>query len=220
MERAFEIASLSFALVTIILGILTFIKPWNLSRVFIVFLTIGFLTDLFRERYLEVMPLMPKLIYYIYTLFEGLFFMGWPLYQIYRRRRIAFVILATIPIIWIMVHVDFHYLTLRYNAYNNAYVSGYEVLSAFLCSYVLLKITQENEFFIKMPLFWFTSGIFTYTFTTYFISAFAKVVSDLNIWWIHNAIAIVVSAMYSIGFVLVWTVNDSAVKPIARKRIY
>ena len=166
-------------------------------RLFNLFLIYGFVADV-----LVGLILKPELLSYVifksYSLLEALFlfwFLKHTSSSFYIKKISHIFLLITLPV-WIFTN----YFLIESTQLSNLFDPYYEISSAFLAGFSLLKLSENEYHLTRLPLFWFLVGIFIYCFCTFFISGFLSSRILEKIWFIHNIIAILTYILFSIGF--------------------
>ena len=81
--------------------------------------------------------------------------------------------------------------------------TAYDILAAFLCGYVLLKMGEKAIVLTKEPTFWIFLGVFIYCFCTFFITSLIETELRQKIWFIHNIINLISYLVIAKGFLTI-----------------
>ncbi|GAB3219624.1 hypothetical protein J0A67_04800 [Algoriphagus aestuariicola] len=77
------------------------------------------------------------------------------------------------------------------------------VTIAFLSGFSLLRMAEQHDDLLSYPWFWIVSGIFLYTFGTFFIDAllYSQIIN--KIWYTRNLINIIQYGFFVVGLLLI-----------------
>ncbi len=172
------------------------------GRLFLAFLTIGFLTDIsLWYLYGHNSSSLSIYIFNFYSLCEAAFFFWLIQYltQSFILKSISKRLLqATIPI-WLAGFIVFPYFIEQETARSIPFATLYEVIVSFLSGFALLHLTEHQPDIYETPSFWFNLAIFLYCFCTFFIMTLLGSYLSLNLWALNNIINIITYVLYSIG---------------------
>lgn len=77
------------------------------------------------------------------------------------------------------------------------------IVASFISGFSLLRMSEQIDELISYPWFWVLSGIFMYSFGTFFIETLFYTQIIDNIWFIRNLINIIQYAFFVIGLLLI-----------------
>jgi hypothetical protein len=187
-------------LIPLVIGIVQFKTVGLTARLFVLFLAIGWCTDvvmyiLQRTSYRDSLPT----IFRVYSLIEALNFF-WFIRQsgsVKSIRYFSTVLLWITPMLWIIVMGLKPFLI--NTSVSQLFDPFYEVTSAFLAGFVLLQIAEQSHSIADSSAFWILLGIFFYCFCTFFLMGFLNTIFSQKIWFVNNIINIITYIFYSIG---------------------
>jgi hypothetical protein len=199
-SKTIQLISIWGILLPLIIGIVQFKIAGRTARLFVLFLAIGWCTDvvmyiLQRTEYHYALPTILR----VYSLIEALTFF-WMIKQYAIAKMIRYFskgLLWTTPVLWIIVMSLKPFLV--NTSVSQLFDSFYEVTSAFLAGFVLLQIAEQSNSMTDNPAFWILLGIFFYCFCTFFLMGFLNTIFSQKIWFVNNIINIVSYIFYSIG---------------------
>jgi hypothetical protein len=87
--------------------------------------------------------------------------------------------------------------------------SFYLVTTAFLTGFSLLRIAEKTEDLLKEPWFWILSGIFFYSFGTFFIDTLRGTTVLHFVWPVRNVINIIQYGFFVVGLLLIPASSES-----------
>lgn len=165
-------------------------------RLFLLFLFVGLLADL-AGWYLALHDgfVMNRNIRYGYDVFESIF-LCWFTGQCYLpgtvRRLLTRAWIAIVPL-WL--------LTFYFEDGLAVFETTSQVVIAFATSFCLLKAVEGSGNNQRIVLFLLT-GIFFYSFCTFFFQSLLLSHAGYKIWYLHNLINITANLIYTTGFLL------------------
>ena len=188
-------------LVPIAAALLRFKTAGKMYRLFLLYLTYGFLTDLLVWQLMDISTETSFFLFILFPLVEALF-MIW-----FIKATNESPVLIRICNVLILIMIPFwlcaHYLYNHSEELSALFDSSYEIVVAMLAGFSLLKLAEKENDLLKNPVFWLQTGIFFYCFTTFYVSGFLE--SDLRqkVWWIHNVVNLLVYILFTIAFLTI-----------------
>ena len=204
-----------FTIIPIIAGILAFKKSQNLFRFFLVFLVYGFITDIFTHHFKAEYPGLTKNIFIFYSLVECSFFLYFLKQATLSRfvKKLNSILIAFYFILWLLIHFLPVSMNMQLKSANSFFIALYEMPVSFISGYVLLNLIESGDRPSNYPAFWFSSGIFLYCFTTFFITSLMHTELLNRIWFVHNIINMATYISYTYGFFRIATNNTNRFLP-------
>ncbi|MBS1681754.1 MAG: hypothetical protein JST48_08595 [Bacteroidetes bacterium] len=190
-----QIASTFSVVPAIIVGIWFRHKVDKTVKVFIVYLLLGFFTDLSGWYfYLIQNSNLNTYVQYFFRLAEALIWF-WMINKNtkYRVLKIFFTKLWIVIIpLWSTIFV--------YPAVLNVYDFITNILIAFASSFCILGIIESENNPTRSLIFWMLTGAFFYFFGVFLIRSTPLWNLAVKIWYLHNLINITTNLIYFIGF--------------------
>lgn len=189
-----QVVSTLSVLLPLCAGVWQFKRLAQAYRLFLLFLVIGFATDLAGWYfYLTQNVGANEYARHGYDLFEGVF-LAWLIKRLSSNGIIIKSFSWLIPAIVLLWTGRFVYAEL-----SSVFKSGTQIIYSFAAGFTLLHMTERAENLSRSLPFWIMLGIFFYCFCTYFIMAFLQTQLS-GIWPIHNIINVSTNLIYLIGF--------------------
>ncbi|MBS1505229.1 MAG: hypothetical protein JSS79_01175 [Bacteroidetes bacterium] len=193
------------------LGLYKFKTADNPARLFLLFLIIGFLTDLSVWIMLQVNENWPgHEVFDLYALIEALFYFWFasvvtnqPVLKI-----ISKILLILTPFWW--VFCMFLYPRLTESTASGLFIPSYEIAGAFVTGFALLALSESEENLFASASFWFLAGIFFYTFCTFFIMTLMDTRLLNPLWFLNNVFNILSYLFFTLGFRAIKPLSPSA----------
>lgn len=200
-----------FIIVPLIFGAIKYRIANKVSRLFLVFIVIGFLVDaiMWTLTFLE-RPEHLLLMFNLYSLVESFFFFWflWITAPSNSLREISKILLySTLPF-WIICIIAVPLITKEISG-GGAFATTYYVIVSFLAGFAMLQLVEKEKSVFSDSLFWFTLGIFFCSFCTFYIMTFVQTFISHQIWFLNNVFNIIIYLFYTFGF---WHVKA---KPVA-----
>lgn len=206
-----QVSSTMSASFPLVLGLLKFKKADLNIRLFIIFLMIGFLTDLFGWYfYLSKNSSANVSLRFMYNLIEPVF-LFWFVSQFSSHKIIKIVFAKA----WIVL-LPFWTISIFYKEIFALFKTTTEVFLAFASSFCILTLVEKQENSTSQPVFWLLIGIFFYNFCTFFFMSLVTSKMGFNLWYIHNIINIISNLIYFSGLI---TIFRSSPRTVLRRPI-
>ncbi len=93
--------------------------------------------------------------------------------------------------------------------FPHEFSSFYLIVTSFLSGFSLLRMSEQIEDLILYPWFWILSGIFLYSFGTFFIDALLYTQIIEKIWGLRNYLNIIQYGFFVMGLILLLNKNNS-----------
>jgi len=188
-------------LVPIAAALLRFKTAGKIYRLFLLYLSYGFLTDILVWQLMDVSSEASFFLFILFPLVEAIF-MIWFIKST-NKSPVLVRICNLLMILMIPFWICAHYLYNHSEQLSALFDSSYEIVVAMLSGFSLLKLAEKEDHLPKNPIFWLQTGIFFYCFSTFYVSGFLG--SDLRqkIWWIHNVVNLLVYILFTIGFLTI-----------------
>jgi hypothetical protein len=197
-----QIVSIVSILIPIIICFVVYKTAGYFSRLFFLFLCLGFITDvtMYSLSQIEKTGYLP-LIFNFYSLIESLFFY-WFIFHSTKSRTIKLILklmLLVTPLFWVAFVFLFPSVFPTDDTSSQIFDTVYEIVVAFLAGFVILEKVETDYSVTTKSDFWILIGLFFYCFCTFFIMGFLNTFFSKNIWFLNNIINIITYGFYSIG---------------------
>lgn len=174
-------------------------------RLFFAFLLIGFITDLLAFLNFKTELIIPHLgyIYFLYSFIESVFF-TWIATAFLDQKLGKGIRVLLFPSICLVFALRFLYMMQEVPSYSLSPIvdSIYLITTAFLSGFCLLRLAETEIDILMDSWFWILSGIFFYSFGSFFIDVFKGTIVIDKIWPIRNFINIIQYGFFVIGLIL------------------
>jgi len=213
-SKAIQLISIWGIMVPLAIGLFNLKTAGFQFRLFILFLIMGFGTDItmYLLKSTEHKDRLPDIFNY-YSLIEAITF----LLVIYlnatgkrMKQSIRILILLTILLWVVVVLIKPSFLLMPPSQVFDPF---YEIIVAFLAGFTLLQLVEERPDVIQVPIFWILMGIFFYCFCTFFLMGFVNTLLSQRIWIVNNIINLLTYVLYSIGL---WKLRQPASATLSR----
>jgi hypothetical protein len=203
----FQIVSTFSVTLPLAAGFLTFKNVETKLKLFLVFLSLGFIADLLGW-YFYLTKNAAGNIYArdIYSLIETLFLI-WFIGKVSNNR----IIKSVSARLWIVL-IPVWMLGIIYKDVLIVCRTSSQVLLAFVSCFCLLEIVEKRSLIAKDLIFWILLGIFFYFFSTFFFMSLLATQLDLKVWYLHNLLNIATNLIYFWGFLKILSTNFIASK--------
>ncbi len=150
--------------------------------------------------------LLHSIFQFLYLLYEALFFvwlctgfLKWNNALLIRKIFNSLVMILFLIRAWILFFNEI-------DPYNSAIIisvvdSAFLIIASFLSAFALLHMAEEREDLLSFSWFWILSGIFFYSFGTFFIDIFSYVDFVGEIWRIRNVVNVIQYGFFVVGIV-------------------
>jgi hypothetical protein len=191
-----QIISSFSVLLPILLGLIVFKSRDFIIRIFLIFLVIGFVTDLAGWYFYLTQNWQTNVqVQHVYILLESVFLL-WFVSNFIGHKTFKAIVsklwIVAIPL-WALA------LFMGKDAITIFKVTS-QVIVASLSSFCLLKFIEKSEAVIKQITFWLLIGVFFYNFCTFFFMSLLASQTGWNLWYIHNITNILTNLIYAAGF--------------------
>ena len=176
-------------------------------RLFFVFLLLGAMIDgLGWFLYLNGFGFyFHSILQYFYLWFEALFFI-WLAFEFLEFDKRAVLKKGFLVLIRLLFAVEgFTRFVLGFGTgkFTGFVYAVFLVVSAFLMAFALLRIAETREDLLTYSWFWILSGIFFYSFGTFFIDLLSYTDFGTHIWGLRNVVNIIQYGFFVVGLVRV-----------------
>ncbi len=199
-----KIAATFLEAVPAVAGIMVWKKSNKRLRLFTIFLTYAFLTDVFCWNFYGAYPAAGRFVLAIYSLAESCFF----LYFIYLTglagpaQPLLKRVLQLMPLVFLVCYFSWQRPYVREVPYAGIHSILYLAIASAFVTHAILRFIETDEQSLPSPDFYMLTGIFIYCFCSFFSDAF--IVSDLknNIWWVHDMANMIAYIVFIKGFLV------------------
>jgi hypothetical protein len=183
-----QIVSTLSVVPSIVCGLIIFVRVPLSIRLFIVFLSIGLVTDLFGwYAYLYNEGTVNQYVRYGYILTESIFYF-WFVGQFLSNELIARITASA----WVII-IPLWFLAICFTDGISYFMVSFQVIISFLLSFCLLKKIEIADHSLAFRLL---AGSFFYYFCTFFFMSFLSTQFGLGIWYLRNIINVISNLIF------------------------
>lgn len=139
-----------------------------------------------------------------YVFFEAIFFIWFcsGFLKTSTKKLLRIIFLSIFGILHIASVVIF--FSSPFDPYNPSILSTFTgsvflIVASFLSAFALLRLAEEGIDLMVSPWFWILSGIFIYSFGTFFIDTLTSTKLMSSVWPIRNIVNIIQYGFFAIG---------------------
>lgn len=176
-------------------------------RLFFVFLLMGAMVDglgwfLYLNGYSFYFH---SILQYFYLWFEALFFiwLAFEFLEFDKRAVLKKGVLAFINSLFVAEGIIRFVLGFGTGEFTGFVYAVFLVVSAFLVAFALLRMAETREDLLTYSWFWILSGIFFYSFGTFFIDLLSYTDFGTHLWGLRNVVNIIQYGFFVLGLVRV-----------------
>lgn len=199
-----KIAATLLEAVPAVAGMLVWKKSNKRLRLFTIFLTYAFLTDVFCWNFYAAYPAAGRFVLALYSLTESCFF----LYFIYLTglagpaQLLLKRVLQLMPLVFLVCYFSWQSPYVLEVPYAGIHSIIYLVMASVFVTYAILRFIETDEQSQPSPDFYMLTGIFIYCFCSFFSDAFIGSAFKNNIWWVHDAANMIAYVIFTYGLLV------------------
>jgi hypothetical protein len=141
---------------------------------------------------------------FLYLLFEAMFFiwlctgfLKWNNARLIRKVFYGIILVMFLIRGWISFFTEID--PYEPHVFISIVDSVFLIMASFLSAFALLQMAEEKEDLLNFSWFWILSGIFFYSFGTFFIDMFSHVDFVGEIWRIRNVVNVIQYGFFVVG---------------------